>query len=333
MLAVAAFEGLLSTFAPQAIYAIRYCSLGWCHVPGARFVHGGESREFVTRVRYNSRGLRDWEYSFDKPAGTRRILIFGDSFAEGLEVDLEDLHAKRLERMLAARYPGTRVEVINFGVSAYDTAQEWWYFKTEGIRYGPDLVVVLWTGESGSPFARLEDGQPIFVEPRYTRWERWSRNARTFLKVHFHTATFLMDRLGLNRSVRQFLDGPTPLQSPDPYSIPHVGLPTRPFSPEWRVQMAIFDDFSRTARRHGATLIVATRSSHEFRYITEATRLQPISELIVADLQQVSDVEERAYRFPRDGHYNPAGHAKAARILFDMIVGQDLLGLSGADKL
>lgn len=124
------------------------------------------------------------------------MLVFGDSFAEGLEVEVEDLHVKRIERMLVERFPDRRVEAINFGVSAYDTAQEWWYFKTEGVRYQPDLFVVIWTGESGSPFATLREGRPVFLEPRYTRVQVWGRNVRTFLKLHFHTATFLFDRLG-----------------------------------------------------------------------------------------------------------------------------------------
>jgi hypothetical protein len=330
LLGVAIVEGLLRVFAPQAIHAIRYCYLGWCHVPGVSFVHGGATGEFVTRVRYNSRGLRDREFPFDKPAGVRRVLIFGDSFAEGLEVELEDLHAKRLERMLADRYPASRVEVLNFGVSAYDTAQEWWYFKTEGVKYDPDLVVLLWTGESGSPFTRLEGGRPVFVEPRYTRAEVWTRNVRTFLKLRFHTATLLMDRLGLNRSVRQFLDRGAPDASADAYAIPHTGLPALPFSPTWETQMAIFEDFAATARQRGATLVVATPASHGFRYLTEALRLRPIPGLVVVDLQRVSDRDEAAYRFPRDGHYNPEGHAKAARILFELIVERDLLSLGRA---
>jgi hypothetical protein len=326
LFSLAGIEAYLRAFALQAIYAVTYCQLGWCHVPGVSFVHGAESGEFVTHVRYNSRGLRDHEYAVEKPEGARRVLIFGDSFAEGLEVELDNLHAKRLERMLAARYPGLRVEVINFGVSAYDTAQEWWNFRTEGVRYRPDLVVVIWTGESGSPYATLRDGQPVFVEPRYTRTQVWLRDARTFLKLHFHTATFLMDRLGVNRSVRQFLDGQTGRPPPiNQYQIPHQGLPMLPFSAQWQTQMAIFEDFLATAHARGAVLVVAARSTHEFRYLTEALRLRPLPGLIVVDLQQVSDEEERRHRFPGDGHYNPEGHAKAARILFDLIVRRDLL--------
>lgn len=331
LLGLTGVEATLRVFAPQAIYAVKYCYLGWCHVPGVSFVHGGESGEFVTSVRYNSRGLRDHEYTEEKPAGVRRVLIFGDSFAEGLEVELEDLHAKRLERMLARRFPDRRVEVINFGVSAYDTAQEWWYFKTEGVRYRPDLVVVIWTGESGSPLATLDEGRPVFLEPRYTRGQVWMRNVRTFLKLHFHTATFLFDRLGLNRSLRQFLEGRGGRPGPtERYAIPVEDLPTPTFSVEWETQLAIFEDFLRTARAHGASLVVAARSTREFRYLTESLRLRPMPGLVVVDLQQVSDAEELRYRFPGDGHYNRDGHAKAARILFDLLETKDLLKLSPA---
>ena len=97
--------------------------------------------------------------------------------------------------------------------------------------------------------------------------------------------------------------------------------------------MRIFEDFVTTARAQGATLVVATRSTHEFRYLIEALRLRPIPDLIVVDLQQVTDADERRYHFPKDGHYNPDGHAKAAKILFDLIVSRDLLGFSAGENL
>jgi hypothetical protein len=317
LISLAAVEVYFRLYAPQAIYAIRYCYLGWCHVPGVSFVHGGETGEFVTHIQYNSRGLRDYEYTIDKPDGSRRVLIFGDSFAEGLEVEMEDLLAKRLERVLSRCFPDHVVQVINFGVSAYDTAQEWWYFRTEGVRYQPDLVIVIWTGEAGSPFAKMSEGRPVFVEPSYSQTQVWSRNVRTFLKLHFHTVSFLFDRLRANRSLRQFQQGLA--RSPvrvNQYSIPDDGPPSLPFSKEREIQLAIFADFLRTAQTYGAGLIVATPSAHGSRYLEQSLELHPILGLIVVDLQEVSSEEERQYHFPKDGHWNSMGHAKAARILF-----------------
>lgn len=330
VISLAAVETYLRLYAPQATYAIRYCSLGWCHVPGVSFIHGGETGEFVTRVRYNSQGLRDHEYSVEKPPGVRRVLVFGDSFAEGLEVELEDLFAKRLERRLGRCFPGRTIQVINFGVSAYDTAQEWWYFKTEGVRYQPDLVILLWTGESGSPFARLSDGRPVFVEPRYRTSQVWRRNVKTFLKRQFHTASFLSSRLGSGRTLGQFLqevhrDGePVPMRS---YTVAG-GRPSLPFPAEWQTQMAIFEDFLQVTRAHGATLVVAAAAAPDHRYLSDSLRLHPLPGLITVDLQQVSNEEEGRYHFPKDGHWNISGHEKVAGILFDLILSRDLLALA-----
>ncbi len=328
LISLAAVEVYFRLYAPQAIYAIRYCYLGWCHVPGVSFVHGGETGEFVTLVQYNSRGLRDYEYTIDKPAGSRRVLIFGDSFAEGLEVEMEDLVAKRLERLFNRCVPDHTVQVINFGVSAYDTAQEWWYFKNGGVRYQPDLVIVIWMGEAGSPFAKINGGRPVFVEPSYNRAQVWGRNVKTFLKLHFHTVSFLFDQLRINRSLREFQQGLA--RSPvrvNQYSIPDDGPPSLPFSPQWETQLAIFEDFLQVAQAHGARLVVAASPSRGHRFLTESLKLHPIPGLITVDLQRVSDKEERRYHFPKDGHWNSRGHEKAATILFKLIVSRNLLSL------
>jgi hypothetical protein len=317
-------EAYLRWHAPQPIYAIRYCYLGWCHVPGVSFVHGAETGEFVTAVRYNSRGLRDREYEVAKAPGTRRVAIFGDSFAEGLEVPFEDLHAKRLERALAGCVPGGRVEVLNFGVSAYDTAQEWWYFEREGRQYRPDLVVVIWTGEAGSPFVELRDGRVVFNEPRFGAAETWRRDAMTFVKLHVHTATFVLNGIRATRSVREFQARLTG-SAPGAYAIAPDTSPT-PFTADWRAQLAIFEAFARAAEASGTRFVVAARSAAEYRYLAASLREHPVAGLEVIDLQPDGDGEARARFFPRDGHWNRAGHAFVADVLAHAIREERMLG-------
>ena len=96
-------EVLFRYFYPQPMYAIRYSDIGWEHVPGESFWRMGGTREFLTHVSYNSRGMRDREYSVEKPEGTYRILVLGDSYAEGLEVAYEELHTELLEAALNSR--------------------------------------------------------------------------------------------------------------------------------------------------------------------------------------------------------------------------------------
>jgi hypothetical protein len=85
----------------------------------------------------NSRGLRGREeYSYERVAGLRRIAMIGDSFTFGEDMSDEEAFpavlGKRVERS----------EVLNFGVHGYGHDQMLLYFRDEGIRYSPDLVVL-----------------------------------------------------------------------------------------------------------------------------------------------------------------------------------------------
>jgi hypothetical protein len=94
----------------------------------------------TTGSKVNRDGLRDREYSVAKLAGIRRILVLGDDVVYGYGVEAEDSLPKRLEAIYKAN--GQSVEVLNFGVSGYDTQQEIEFFKTKGIKYRPDIVYV-----------------------------------------------------------------------------------------------------------------------------------------------------------------------------------------------
>src|SRR5690606_3914579 len=96
--------------------------------------------EFRVPVRINSHGLRDRERSLEKPAGSRRVLVVGDSHVEALQVELEDAIGPQLEQRLRASL-GT-VEVVSAGVSGYGTAGELLLFRSLGWRFEPDLVVL-----------------------------------------------------------------------------------------------------------------------------------------------------------------------------------------------
>jgi lysophospholipase L1-like esterase len=108
--------------------------LGWRHVPGAHaeFPQGSYT--------INSRGLRDLERPYEPPPGTERVLVLGDSFAEGYSVEFRDCVSRRLEADLAG--PGRRVEVINGGVVGYSTDQELLFYRDEASRYGARTVVL-----------------------------------------------------------------------------------------------------------------------------------------------------------------------------------------------
>jgi hypothetical protein len=99
-------EWILAEFAPQLTrvpHVWRFDpNLGWNHIPSAagRLV----TPEFDVEVRINTDALRDRVYPMEKGAATRRILLFGDSFAEGWGVEIDQSVSKVLEHSLKNRY-------------------------------------------------------------------------------------------------------------------------------------------------------------------------------------------------------------------------------------
>jgi len=126
-------------FEPQLYTADR--QLGWSLRPGAEGTVVGENRQYV---HINDHGLRDVPRSYQKPANTVRIAVLGNSWTEALQVPLDKTYCSLLERKLTGLpcFAGKQVEVLNFGVSGYSTAQEFLLLRQEVQKYHPDIVVV-----------------------------------------------------------------------------------------------------------------------------------------------------------------------------------------------
>lgn len=55
--------------------------LGWSLIPNADKIYEREEEPY--RIAINSKGLRDKEYSYEKPASAFRVVVLGDSFVFG----------------------------------------------------------------------------------------------------------------------------------------------------------------------------------------------------------------------------------------------------------
>src|SRR5436309_6324437 len=97
---------------------------------------GAEGRTDETGpIRYaiNADGFRDRRYARPKPPGTFRIVVLGDSIAFGFGVAEEETFPKVLEARIAATAPQRRVEVLNLGVSGYNSFNEEALFADVGV--------------------------------------------------------------------------------------------------------------------------------------------------------------------------------------------------------
>jgi hypothetical protein len=154
---------------------------GRFHVPG--FDGWVKTREFTSRVTINQQGLRGPERTYAKTAGTRRIMVLGDSFTEAVQVAERESAVSRLEAALNGR--GTdRYEVLNAGVGGWGTGQQLVYLREEGYRYEPDLVVVLiYLGNDVFDNSYVLQGRPKNPhEPYFT-----FRDDGTFEPMEFRT--------------------------------------------------------------------------------------------------------------------------------------------------
>lgn len=117
-------------------------NLGWKLKPG---VSGEWNEEGASFVQVNSEGLRDREHTKAKPPNTLRVAVLGDSFTEAIHVPVEQTFWSKLERNLGncqAVKGRKNVEVINFGVQGYGTAQELMMLRKKVWDYSPDIVIL-----------------------------------------------------------------------------------------------------------------------------------------------------------------------------------------------
>lgn len=254
---------------------------GWCLTPGA--AGHFRSMAYDTRVRINSRGLRDVEHEYDKPPGTFRIVVLGDSYMEAYHVDLEQSLPRLLERELTGR----NVEVINLGTGGYGTAQELLYLEEEGLRYEPDLILLafyfgndlrnnhraletLIFGENslksfGRPYAAIDEnggGLTISV-PDYERARAWVERARQ-RRAREIADQPLLDGVLIARLIQGALHDPVPYD-PNVHWGPFVagfdgasgdGRPAedyeRMWNEAWEVTEGLVLRISEVARENGA---------------------------------------------------------------------------------
>ncbi len=100
--------------------------------------------------RTNSHGQRDKERTPRKPPDVRRVLLLGDSVVEGYGLREQETISRQLENL----YPDGSTEVLNFGVSAYCTRAEIELLEVKGLKFEPDVVILVFVENDFDNFNR-----------------------------------------------------------------------------------------------------------------------------------------------------------------------------------
>ncbi len=112
-----------------------------------------EGTFYGVRVKINSQGFRCNEFSPEKTAGKKRIVVLGDSLVFGWGVAQKDTIPQVLENKLNSG--AERYEVLNMGVGNYNSTMEVEFFKKKGLALRPDMVILVYFVNDVEPIPRL----------------------------------------------------------------------------------------------------------------------------------------------------------------------------------
>lgn len=160
----------------------------WRFKPGVRLPFYGDS--------LNSFGFRGPDHALTKPAGTRRLLLLGDSTCFGLGVAESATFAARIRRWLNSSNE-TSWEVLNLGVPAFSMFQITKLFERDGRRFAPDAVV-LYAGALNDYAAAYGDDDP-------TKHRRLGAQGQTSILDHLHLVRWLRNSLQKSGTTRREL--------------------------------------------------------------------------------------------------------------------------------
>lgn len=167
-------EGVVRTYSWLFLAKmIRYDeALGWYHSENSqRYYESKDTKGEKGLTLHNKLGHRGPDYGPQPANGKKRVLILGDSFAEGAPVAEEELFSG----IIANKY--TNLEVMNAGVRGWGSVQEYLYLQKTGITFNPDLVLLLFYQNDPfdnclsfhpylgpRPFATMQNGQLVIHE-------------------------------------------------------------------------------------------------------------------------------------------------------------------------
>ncbi|HSV43949.1 MAG TPA: SGNH/GDSL hydrolase family protein [Candidatus Bathyarchaeia archaeon] len=122
-----------------------------------------DAYHIMVPLKTNSQGLRDKEYTLDKPPHTFRVAVIGDSFTMPEGVALENAFHTLLEDRYNRESSGTLYEFINFGVAGYDPRQYLATLKHRALAYQPDFILICLCGYLDNEFLPEERFHQTFV--------------------------------------------------------------------------------------------------------------------------------------------------------------------------
>jgi hypothetical protein len=292
-------------------------------------------------IRTNSKGIRaDREIPYEKPPGIKRIVVLGDSFGMGYEVDLKDSFLTKMQENL--EQAGIRCEVVNLSVSGHGNAEELLMLRHEGFRYQPDLVLVAWhvtdlEDNVRSNLFGVRDGRLVGLAKEYLPGVRLREKLDRitpyrWMDENSHLYTFVREKAAITtKGLLVALRGGQAQAGGAAESKRVMTATTRPATPcalpyEDRLSLALLKEMSRESREHGAGMLVLdipvrlSRSEFVSSFPRDATggpeELRVVSPIPLFRMQAGKLLFWERGHF----HFTPLGCQLVGQVLCDEIV-------------
>ena len=280
--------------------------LGWANKPNQRsnFVHP----EFNVAIAINSNGLRDDE--FDENSTKRRALVLGDSFGWGFGVE----HSERFDTLLEGRY--SEWDFINASVSGYGTDQQYLWLENEGLKYKPELLLLLLYDNDFANNAA--QAQYWYNKPKFDILQNGELHVTNVPVPHANTRQLVKQWI----VGRTYLYGYfyrnliTPIEFKwTAYNIKRKteqGLRLKPKVSAQELTVSILLGMQQLASDNGIEFVLVSvpATGRYTKLLSDFSREHSINYLALDDDFSAADKSE--YRIPGDLHWNAFGHKLAA---------------------
>lgn len=308
----------------------------WELIPGS-----GGVGTLGEHIHINAAGFRDRDYPQEKPPGTFRIAVMGDSFTFGMGVELTDTYHQQLATLLSEDIgEDTRenIEVLSFGVIGYQIWQHLALLQQRVLDYQPDVVILAlflddlektyaphhdpdW--QPHNPFAQLLPPQPS-PSQLWTLLDNLRRRLEHRYR-HRRGADYLQGIEARKQSVNAF----------------YRQVQSGQLAPQVYQQFGdSLEQFVAQVRAAGAAPLLAyipdASQLHEAQRQDINRRIATIAAALETPYVDFTPSFEAAedprslYLFPLDAHTSPQGHALMAQELEAALRQADLLRAAGS---
>lgn len=317
---------------PELVWTEPHPALGWYHQKSKKAIL--KKDPLSIEINTNAAGFRgNRDYQKEKPSGTVRTLILGDSFAFGWGVLDGETFGAQLENQVE------NMEALNLGVAGYGIDQIYLSFSEIGKEYQPDFVFITIFPEdfwrATRAFTDVGYGKPFFKLNRANVLTLNNVPVRSPEEMGFEQFPEIiehgyMETWFLNTATYRYLKKKTLRLARD------LGWVDPDLTEEWRLGQAILKKLLREVRERGAKPLLVIVPPERWMGNTKPDSIQKsLARFAAREREELLDLTPHFIKASRrfgvnqfyikgDNHWTADGHKFVSDLLIQYLKTQGL---------